>query len=75
LSFLFTKKLDLATDAWLHAPWVGAFARALKGEDSSSTLCIEVDDEALVILCVADGHGGAEAALHSQFGDSQFIIP
>jgi serine/threonine protein phosphatase PrpC len=43
---------------------VGTFARARKGEDHSSILHAEVDGEVLVMLCVADGHGGAEAALH-----------
>ena len=48
----------LATDEW-----VGTFARALKGEDTTSVMRT-VGDDALLMLCLADGHGGAAAAQH-----------
>ena len=43
--------------------WVGTCARALKGEDTTSIMRI-VGDDTLLMLCLADGHGGVAAAQH-----------
>ena len=53
---------DLASHLGFEYPSVGTSTRTLKGEDRMATWKGKLENNEVLLLLVADGHGGAEAA-------------